>query len=830
MLRYFSTLLTAFILVVLIGSASGLLVLYYYGAGLPDYNQLAKYEPPILTRFYANDGRMYAEYAAEKRLFVPLDAIPSHVIQAFISAEDKNFYDHIGVDFMSIVSAAITNISRIQSSKRPIGASTITQQVARNFLLTDISTKVSLERKIKEAILAFRIEQAFTKNHILELYLNEIYLGSGSYGVAAAALNYFNKGLNELTVGEVAFLAALPKAPSRYHPSKAPQLARTRRDYVLRRMLEDGCISPEIAQKEMEQPVNIRSRAPADIVKAEYFAEEVRRELVGKYGERVLYQEGMTVRTTLDPTLQKIAAQAFRGGLIDYDRRHGWRGPLKTVVLTPAERLYQKNEGVWIKTLQDIHFPVGKGDWKAAIVLDLKANQAIIGLEDATIGNIALTELQWARKHISAGALGPVIRQPKDVLAVGDIILVENLSSARQDKVASKNYALRQIPQVSGGLLVMDPHTGRVLAMQGGFSFDISQYNRTTQAMRQTGSAFKTFVYLTALERGLTPATKIDDAPFTIQLGYGLGTWSPRNYEENFWGLLTLRRAFELSRNTVTVRMTHEYVGMKNVVETAKRFGIMDHMPLQLAMVLGAGETTLLKMVRATSMIANGGKEITPTFIDRIQNRHGKTVFTDPALSYTGPLDSVETVPSLKDKRKQIIDSATAYQMVSLMEGVATRGTGKCLQELGRPVAGKSGTTNDFKDAWFIGFTPDLVVGVYVGFDQPRYMGMHESGGRLASPIVKNFLKMALANTPATPFRIPPGIKLVRLDPLTGLPAASGDKNSIWEAFKTGTEIKKSLSDDGQIIQDKTQSAKTVDQDIIPQKTLDLEGNLGGLY
>jgi penicillin-binding protein 1A len=827
----------------ILGAAGGLAILYYFGADLPDYQQLAKYEPAVLTRFYANDGRMYAEYAYEKRLFVPVSAIPQHVIQAFISAEDKNFYHHIGIDPLSILSAAVTNISRLQEAKRPIGASTITQQVARNFLLTSISTQVSLERKIKEAILAFRIEQAFNKDHILELYLNDIYLGSGCYGVAAAALHYFNKSLNELTIGEAAYLAALPKAPNRYHPLKAARLAKARRDYVLRRMFEDGVISRDVMEREMTKPIELRSRAAGDIVRAEYFAEEVRRELLEKYGEKALYKDGMVVRTTLSPELQKAAAKALRDGLIDYDRRHGWRGPLAHVNLPSMAQGDAVETKTWLEHLRKINLPAGRAPWQGAIVLNLKATHAVIGLESGEVGSIPLRNLKWARKYVSVSSRGPAIQGPKDVFKVGDIILVDTQKDPVTGEVVKGFYELCQIPQVSGALLAMDPHSGRVLAMQGGFSFEMSQFNRATQAMRQTGSAFKTFVYLTAFERGLTPVTKIDDAPFHIHLGPGLGVWSPRNYEKKFWGLLTLRRAYEISRNTVTVRLTHQHVGMKNVVETAKRFGIIDNMPLQLAMVLGAGETTLLKMVRATAMIANGGKEIHPTFIDRIQDRHGKTVFTNPSVTLQGRADTLHKVPFIQDNRRQVTDPASAYQMVSLMEGVIARGTGRVLQELGRPVAGKSGTTNDFKDAWFIAFTPDLIVGVYIGFDYPRYMGMHESGGRLAAPVVKNFLKAVLMNTPPIPFRVPPGIKLVRLNPYTGRPAAPGDPGAIWEAFKAGTEVKQNIADDHDQGVDHT--SKTPDENSesteapnlhhhesgdMPHTPQSGEGGLGGLY
>lgn len=771
-LRLLFNLLSWFLWLGVLGVLAGVGVFYYFGSGLPNYQQLAHYKPPVTTRFYANDGRLFGEYAFEKRLYVPLSAIPPQVIHGFLAAEDKNFYSHLGVDPLSILSAAITNISRIQESKRPIGASTITQQVARNFLLQDISTLVSLDRKIKEAILAFRIEQAYSKDYILELYLNQIYLGSGAYGVAAAALTYFNKSLDELTLEECAFLAGLPKAPSHYDPRKAYEAAKGRRNYVIKRMEEEGFITTDSAQKAMASPLETRKRHAGQTVKADFFAEEVRRELLEKFGEKVLYTEGLTVRSTLDPKLQTLAETSLRQGLIDYDRRHGWRGPVIHKDLADQS---------WQEALKSVIPPSGKTPWLLAIVTGLDPKKATLGLENSQTGFLPTAEIAWARPYLSADSKGPSPQKPADILKIGDVILVSSLNTDH------KTYSLQQIPKISGALIAMDPHTGGVLAMQGGYSFDISQFNRATQAKRQTGSAFKTFVYLTALERGLTPSTIIDDAPLSIDLGYGLGIWRPRNYDGKFKGPITLRRAFELSRNLVTVRIAQQKIGMKYIVETAKRFRIVDHMPMQLAMVLGAGESTLIKMTAAHAMIANGGKDVNPTFIERAQDRQGKTLLLNQQTICDDNVTSLHLPPTLTDVRKQITDPVTAYQMISLQEGVIARGTGRALKVLNRPLGGKSGTTNDFKDAWFIASSPHLVVGVVIFFDHPTYMGKDESGGRLAAPIARDFIKEALDGTPAVPFPAPAGIKFVKVNVMSGR-TTSSSQDAILEVFRSGTE------------------------------------------
>jgi len=787
-LKRFSYILAIIVMTLLIALGGMLALFYHYGSGLPDYQHLADYKPPVVTRLYANDGHMFAEYAWEKRIYVPVQSIPKRVIQAFLAAEDKNFYQHSGIDIPSIISAALTNIGRVAESKRPVGASTITQQVAKNFLLADIAHAVSYERKIKEAILAFRLESAYSKDYILELFLNEIYLGSSSYGVAAAALNYFNKSLDELTISEIAYLAGLPKAPSRYHPVRYPEAAKIRRNYVVRRMFEDGYITAQEAKEAAAEPIVFHERNPGEVVHGSYFAEEVRRELMERFGEKALYQEGLVVRTSLDPQLQEVARQSLRQGLIDYDRRHGWRGAILHLILSKEEKTLPEKAkealAPWIPKLKAVVEPSGIGAWHMSVVLAVGSQEVTIGFKDGTSGQISLKELQWARKYINEYALGSGVVKPGDILSVGDVILVE---PSLNDK---KKFKLCQIPAVSGAIVVMDPHTGRVLAMHGGFSFKISQFNRATQAMRQIGSTFKPFAYLAALEKGLTPSTLLYDGPFSIDLGPGLGVWSPRNYERDYLGSITLRRAFELSRNLAPVRMTHEYVGMKNVKQVAEKLGVVDHLPLQLATVLGAAESTLLKVTTAYAMIANGGRKITPTLLDRVQDRHGKNLYVNQGrfCEGCGNVYWMNSPPSLVDRRQQVIDPATAYQMISLLQGDVERGTAKGVRDLNRPLAGKTGTSNDYRDTWFVGFTPDLVVGVFVGFDVPRDLGQHENGARVALPIFKKFMAEALKNTPAIPFRVPSGIKFVRVDAMTGLPASGSESNVIFEAFKPGTD------------------------------------------
>lgn len=755
----------------LIGVVGGAAFIFsHYGRDLPDYSELKDYEPAILTRIYAGDGRLMAEYAKEKRVFVPYPFIPDMVVHAFISAEDQNFFQHKGVDLFAIARAAVTNLRNFGSSRRPVGASTITQQVAKNFLLTN---EVSFERKIKEAILATRMEKALTKERLLELYLNEIYLGQRSYGVAAAALTYFNKSLDELTVSEAAYLAALPKAPNNYHPVRNREAALSRRNWVIDRMAEDGSIPHAQAELAKATPLEIVTRDEAGIVEAPYFAEDVRRELENRYTSDVLYKGGLAVRTSADPRLQAIAMKSLRDGLMDYDKRHGWRGPVA----------HFETMADWQEQLSAIATPKGKPeDWRLAAVMDAATSKAELGFADGSRADISLDNVKWAQACINdCYSLGPEITAVSQVLKTGDAVLVEKVNDA---------YVLRQIPKVEGAIVAMDPHTGRVLAMEGGWEHGISLFNRATQADRQPGSAFKPFVYLPALDKGFTPATLVLDAPFVIEQSPG-SFWRPTNYSGEFYGPTPIRMGIEKSRNLMTVRLA-DHIGMPTVIEYAKRFGIGDDMKNYLSYALGSGETTLLKLTAAYGMLVNGGKKITPSLIDRIQDRYGKTIYShdERPCANCGTLirwDSQQT-PKIPDTREQVADPRTVYQIVSILEGVVQRGTAQKISELGRPIAGKTGTTNESKDAWFIGFSPNLVVGVFVGFDEPKSLGKRETGASVAVPIFREFMGEALKNTPATPFRVPPGIRQVRINATTGRVPVPGDKNLIWEAFVTGTE------------------------------------------
>jgi penicillin-binding protein 1A len=777
-MRFLTITLGGLLIAAIVGAAGVLGLFFYFGRGLPDYNQLAVYEPPVMTRVHAGDGSLITEYATQKRVFVPIGAMPKLVIKAFLAAEDKNFYSHPGVDFLGVLRAAAKNMMQFATGRRPVGASTITQQVAKNFLLTN---EVSIERKIKEAILAFRIERAFTKDRILELYLNEIYLGFGSYGVAAAALNYFNKPLDELTVAEAVFLAALPKAPSNYHPIRNHGAAKGRRDWVVDRMLEEGFISADQATRAKAAALAVREREATLLTRAEYFAEEVRRELFERYGENQLYRGGLSVRTTLEPRLQALADRVLRAGLVAYDRRHGWRGPLAR--LDGAAGVSAPGTD-WARRLAAMSFQA-PDNWRRAVVLLVSAEEAVIGFTDASRGRIPRADLTWARKALKKGHRGPAVKSVAQVLAPGDIIAVE----AVKDDV----YSLRQVPEVDGGIVALDPHTGRVLAMSGGFAFADSQFNRATQAERQPGSAFKPFVYLAALDSGFTPASRILDAPFVIDQGAGLGLWKPQNYAARFYGPSTMRLGIEKSRNLMTVRLA-QTIGMEKVVAYAKKFRINDHMKPNLAMALGAGETTLLRLTAAYGMLVNGGNRVDPTFIDRIQDRHGRTIFRHderdcPGCKTAGlALDEPPELPKIPDNRDQVADPGSVYQVVSMLQGVVQRGTGRRIRAVGKPLAGKTGTTNDSFDTWFVGFSPDLAVGVFIGFDKPRSLGRGETGSSVAAPVFKDFMETALKDQPAIPFRIPPGIRLVRVNPVTGLPARAGERRTILEAFKPGTE------------------------------------------
>jgi penicillin-binding protein 1A len=764
-----------------VGAAAGLL--WHFSKDLPDYSQLQDYEPPVMTRVHAGDGSLVAEYANQRRLYLPIQAIPKMVISAFLSAEDKNFYEHNGLDFGGIIRAGMLYVQTYGSGRRPQGASTITQQVAKNFLLT---SEVSLQRKIKEALLSLKIERAYSKEKILELYLNEIYLGLGASGVAAASLLYFDKSVHELTVAEAAYLAALPKAPNNYNPFRQRDRAVERRNWVIDQMVGTDTIKAADGEKAKKEPLAITARPTgAHIFAAEYFAEEVRRWIYEKYGEKTLYEGGLSVRTTLDPKLQVMARKTMTDGLVKFDETQGYRGPVTKLVAA----------GDWGQKLAEVKQLNDVAPWRLAVVLETGDQSARIGLypardpggaltKERQTGTIPLDGVKWA-KPTEGPIKGKVPAKVSQILDVGDVVYVDPLN-----KEAS-TWRLRQVPEVSGAMVVMDPATGRVLAMVGGFSYDQSQFNRATQAMRQPGSSFKPFVYATALDNGYTPSTLVMDGPIEIDQGPGQAPWRPENYSAGkYAGPSTLRYGIEQSRNTMTVRLAQD-VGMPLIVEYARRFGVYDNLPTFLSYSLGAGETTVLRMVTAYSMFDNGGKRIIPTFIDRIQDRYGRNVYKhDQRECKLCMADKWkdQTEPSLVDKREQVIDPMTAYQITSIMEGVVQRGTGTAVRAVGKPIAGKTGTTNDEKDVWFVGYSPDIAVGVYLGYDKPKHIGNRATGGGLAAPIVAEFLKVALADKPAVPFRVPSGIKLIRIDAKTGMRAGQGGEGRvILEAFKPGT-------------------------------------------
>lgn len=751
---------------------------------LPSAQAMKNYEPKITTRIHAGDGSLVAEFARERRLFVPIDSIPDRVIEAFVAAEDQNFYAHEGVDPQGIVRAAIANIDNIRNDRRLEGASTITQQVARNFLLT---SEVSYERKLKEALIAMRMERIFTKDEILELYLNEIYLGGRSYGVAAAALSYFDKSLEELTLGEIAYLAVLPKAPNNYQLPRYLERALDRRNYVIGRMLEDGYITQAEAVAARSEDLVTKERPDgAQMVEAEYFAEEVRRELFELYDVEGLYDGGLSVRTSLDPELQKLARTSLRAGLAEYDRRHGWRGPHAVIE--------NFDPGNWVDGLAATEAPRNIDPWRPAAVLSVSDSAAQIGFLDGETGEVPFSEMSWARPWLKGERVGAAPSSAKDVVSAGDVIFVEPLNASSDETGATvgfeNKFGLRQIPAVNGAIIAMDPHTGRVLAMEGGFSFESSEFNRATQALRQPGSSFKPIVYSAALDNGYTPSSIMLDGPLVVDQGPGLPLWKPKNYSAKYYGESTLRVGMEQSRNLMTARLALD-MGMGPIVEYANKLGVKDDLQPTPAMALGAGETTLLRMIGAYAVMVNGGKDVEPTLIDQIQNRYGKAIYKHDPRECEGcsPDEwAFQEEPLLTDNREQLLDPRTAYQIVSIMEGAILRGTGRKLRSLGKPIGGKTGTTNEARDAWFIGFTPDFVVGSYVGFDTPRSLGPRETGGGVALPVVKRFLEGALADKPGVPFRVPPGIKLVRVNLKTGRLAGGGDTNVILEAFKPGTE------------------------------------------
>ncbi len=742
--------------------------LWYFSSGLPDYKILANYKPPISSRVHSGEGQLIAEYALQKRLFIPYESIPKEVIYSFISAEDKNFFSHPGIDAKSITRAIIKNLKNIFSDKRLEGASTITQQVAKNFLLT---SEVSIKRKIKEAILAFRIERAYSKERIMELYLNQIYLGEGTYGIAAASLEYFDKAVSDLTYEESALLAALPKAPSKYNPYKSLKTAKIRRNFVLRNLYENSYIDKKLYEKLKKKEIKTKKRKIKLLEEANFYSEEVRRIVSNTYGYDNLYKGGLSIRTPLNSYYQVESLKALREGLQEYDKRHGWRGPLTNL-----------SNSDWEKNIKKF-MPEGGLNWELARVKNIK--KLIIEIEtlNKEIGFIDFNNVTWTRK-----------KSFDEILKLNDIIYVK--------KIKKNKWSLKQLPKINGAIVVMDPHTGRVLAMSGGFSFKLSEFNRATQAKRQPGSAFKPFVYAAALENGFTPSTLVLDAPFVMDQGEGLKTWKPENYGKKFYGPSTLRVGIEKSRNLMTVRIAQK-VGFEKISKATKAFGIYNDVPELLSVSLGSAETTLIQLTNAYSSFVNGGKKVKPIFIDRIQNRRGKTIFNADKRKCLGCEEISylkDDIPLIKDERKQIISPETAYQITSMMQGVVQRGTGRKLKNLNLNLAGKTGTTNKNMDAWFLGFTSNLVIGTYVGFDEPESLGRYETGAKAALPIFKKFVENVVKKNESLPFKVPKDIHLVLVDLETGLKPNLNTKKTIYESFKQNdlfiVELEKTLNKD----------------------------------
>ena len=735
-------------------SVSILIVLWTFSNSIPDYRFLKNYKPPVSSKMYSGNGELVADFSKEKRIFVPYEAIPKNVINSFLSAEDKNFFSHPGVDAKGVMRAIINNIQNIMSSKRLEGASTITQQVAKNFLLTN---EVSFNRKIKEAILAFRIERSLSKERILELYLNQIYLGSGAYGVAAASLEFFDKSIKELNYNEAALLAALPKAPSRYNPYRNKDLAKFRRDLVLKNLYENNFIDQEKYLELKDQPIELKKVKKVYLENAQYYIEDVRKNIIEKLTYDKVYNQGYNINTPINLELQKIATQSLRNGLVAYDRRKGWRGPIKNIK-------YSKD---WYKKVEK-KFRLEKSiEWQIAIVKKINQFNSKIETENGLQSLINYKDISWTKKEF------------KDLFKVGDVIYVK--------KIDTNSYGLQQLPKINGGIVVMNPFTGRVLALSGGFSFKNSEFNRVSQAFRQPGSAFKPFVYALALENEYTPSSLILDAPLVLDQGTDLKKWKPENYGKKFYGLSTLRVGLEKSRNLMTVRIAQN-LGVDKIANFTKRMNIYKNPEELLSISLGSAETTLLNLTTAYCSFVNGGKLIKPVLIDRIQDGEGNTIINNEnrkcincdKISFTG-----KEFPKIEDDYEKVISPQTAYQLTSILQGVVKRGTGKKLKKLGLNLAGKTGTTNDNTDAWFVGFTSNLVIGVYVGMDNPKPLGKFETGSKAALPIFEEFVKKGVKKSEARPFKIPDEITLMVIDPNTGNKAKFSSKNTIIESYKS---------------------------------------------
>ncbi len=758
MLRFLYSCFKLFTILGLIALISCAYLLYYYSRDLPDYSQLSNYHPPSVTRIYSQDGKLIEEYALERRVFVPINSVPRSLIEAFISAEDKNFFDHLGVDIISIIRAAILNISNIVHHRRMEGGSTITQQVVKNFLLT---SEVSIERKIKEAILSYMISKTFTKDQILELYLNQTFFGKGAYGVAMAAQNYFNKSIDDLTIAESAFIAGLPKAPSNFNPEKNYARVKERRDYVIIRMFEDHYITEQTAKEALATAITLKKRDRNETVTADYYAEKVREEVINIIGSKeYFYSGGLTVITSLDVATQQAAENALRKGIRAYDKKHGFRGVVANIDVTN-----------WQDNLKKIKKPPAILEYQIAVVLNILDQQAEIGLENGEKSKITLSEMNWAKANL---------KSVKNLLKKGDVIIVEKLNS---------NYGLRQIPEVNGGIMVMNPATGQVLASVGGYDFTVSKFDRVTQALRQPGSLSKTFVYLAALENGVQPNRIFEDGPVEIFQGAGMPIWRPKNYKGDFLGLITMRRGLEKSRNLITVRVA-QAIGLSKVAEIIKRFGINDQPKRFYSMVLGSLETTLERMTNAYAIIANSGKKVTPHFVELIKDRNGKIIYRrdnrkcENCNISVGQFSKDALTPIISDnvyRMRMITDEASNYQITSFLTGAVERGTAIAAKKLGKIIAGKSGTTNDSMDTWFVGFTPKIVVGTYIGYDTPKTLGKTATGSSVALPIFIDFMENAYADVPSLAFKIPESIKLLPIEPRTGNITSS---SNVMEAFK----------------------------------------------
>jgi penicillin-binding protein 1A len=759
-------------------------IFYMYSTDLPSHESLATYAPPTISRIYSAEGKIMDEFATERRLFVPIEDIPKMVKDAFVSAEDKHFYSHAGYDVMGMVAAFRDAI--LSRGKNVRGASTITQQVMKNFLLSGTR---SAERKIKEIILASRLEETLSKDKILELYLNEIFLGQNSYGVAAAAQTYFNKPLSELAPHEAAMLAAMPQAPGEYHPVRAKERVTERRNYVLREMWQNGYIDEATYLAEKELPLKSVQNGDFPAYRnilppRDYFTDEIRRQLSGSFGEEEFFSGGLTIRATQDPELQQLAATALREGLEKYDRDQGvWRGTGQ--VLTPEQM------GNWRDALSDLQgLPRDVEGWHVAVVLELgdeTATLGIEGIEDGVDTTLPAKDVTWARKRNPDGSLGREARVPGDLVAVGDVVMVRAITNDEDGSFV--RWSLRQVPEVQGGFMAMDVNTGRVIAMQGGFSYQDSVFNRATQALRQPGSSFKPFVYAAALDSGFTPASIIIDAPIEIDTPQGL--WTPKNSSGKFYGPTPMRTGIEQSRNLMTIRIAQE-VSMQTVGGYAERFGVYDQLQPVLANSLGAQETTLFKMVAAYSMFANGGERVEPTLVDRVQDRYGKTIYRhDTRICADCGNDSLAAGAgvTLVSNRERVMNAITAYQLTSMLQGAILRGSGSGV-DLPVPVAGKTGTTNDAKDVWFVGFTSNIAAGCYMGFDTPRTLGPGAFGGTLCVPIFQAFMSEAVKRFGGTEFKVPPGGRFINIDRYTGaqLPPDASGENVQAEYFRDGEE------------------------------------------